>query len=180
MHENRKENIQILIKFLRRTEEILESIVKTPQDYILNEFAKDQEMMSSLSDAWKEVSPKISEVIEKLTLAKQNIFRKLSEVGLSGHQLRFKWESFLRHREQFAKKRTNRMLRRLLGCINTILRSLSNVFPSIDAVNEFKEIIEHMLKVDRRKPRGLGSKKENIQEKEGIYWEENGERDTVK
>jgi len=167
MRENRKEDIQILIKFLRYTQEILESIVKTPQDYILNEFAKDQ---SFISDVWKEVSPKIVEVIEKLNLAKQNIFRKLSEVGLSGHQLRFKWESFLRHREQFAKKRTNRILRRLLGCINAILRSLSNVFPSIDAVNEFKEIIEHMLKVDRRKPRDLGSKKENIQGTEGMYF----------
>ncbi len=168
MRENRKEDIQILIQFLSHTQEILESIVKTPQDYILNEFAKDQEMRSFLSDAWKEVSLKIGEVIEKLNLAKQNTFRKLSEVGLSGHQLRFKWESFLRHRERFAKGRTNRMLRRLLGCINAILRSLSNVFPSIDAVNEFKEIIEQMLKVDRRKPSGLGSKKENI--REGLYW----------
>jgi hypothetical protein len=111
MRENRKEDIQILIQFLSHTQEILGNIVKTPQDYILNEFA-NEEMRSFLSDAWKEVSPKISEVIEKLNLAKQNTFRKLSEVGLSGHQLRFKWESFLRLRELFAKKRTNKMLRR--------------------------------------------------------------------
>lgn len=180
MRENWKEDIQILIQFLSHTQEILESIVKTPQDYILNEFAKDQEMRSFLSDAWEEISPKIIEVIEKLNSAKQNTFRKLSEVGLSGYQLRFKWESFLRHQKKFAKGRTNRMLIRLLGCINTILRSLSNVFPPIDVVTEFKETIEHMLKVDRRKPRALGFKKENIQEKGGIYWEENRERDTVK
>jgi hypothetical protein len=152
MLNNQREDINILIKFLESTRDILERLTTIPNDYILKEFAKDQELRSLLLNAWKDVRQEIDKTIIELDSAKLKTWEKLSDVGLTGNQLHFKWKLFSRLEEKYRKSGTSRILRRLFGCINSFLGSLSSVFTRIDIVTEFKENIEQMLITYRRKP----------------------------
>lgn len=153
MNASQKEDIRALIYFLQSTEKIIKKLVYDSGDFVLIEYARDENFKEIMLLAWEDVQVKIKETIIEIQSINKNKrkYKKLEAVGLTGNQLSFKINLFKRFLENFFTIGTTRALKQLLGCINSIIKSLSNVFIPIDVVGEFKEMLEQILKVNRRK-----------------------------
>lgn len=108
--------------------------------------------------AWERASVTVIDVKEKLLSDSGNYDEGLRKVGLTGDDLRFKLNVFSSLRVRFddlEKSIVARIIprihvlrgvaRRLLDVIDTVLDSLTGVFPPLEAVTEVKDTIEAMV-----------------------------------
>ena len=69
----------------------------------------------------------------------------MDKYGLTGTQLELKLSYFIWLEGRLKSEKRPSWLIRLFGVMNAILGSLSKVFLPLEAVKEFKEIIEQMI-----------------------------------
>lgn len=156
--KNFTEDCKRLIVFLYDTETIISRLVQDEGQYLLVRFARDDlEFRELLKNAWNEAKQNLNEVREKLDFAASSensdadwLKNELSRRGLTGAQLSLKLYVFERLKSTFRKTKSAIALRRILRHINVLLKSLSGPFTGIDAVSEIKELIEGLLKKERR------------------------------
>ena len=72
--------------------------------------------------------------------------QRLVDVGLSGEQLEVKFFGLNKALKRFVTWGTVPALEYVLDWINGILGSLSQVLPGIEALKEFKETVEKLIK----------------------------------
>ncbi len=154
MDEKVIEDFKKLNYLLKECEIIIQSIIEDSQILILREFADDQRFMGLLKEAWGEVRTEIYIVIER-TIPKltqfsdehRGLWRDLKHYGLTGTQLDLKLVLFQKLRGNFKKTKAPRWTRRVLGVINSIFGSMSSIFPGMEAVCEFKDVLEQIVKL---------------------------------
>ena len=139
-----------LASFLKQTDSLINYLVKNPHDFVLKKFVMDEEFWALVLGAWEDVRTNLREVQEKLQALSSNVWHELELYGLTGIQLKLKLEMFDRLLNDFKNTRAQRYLWRLLGMINSLLDSLASVFPPIEAVSEFKETLEQIIKMRER------------------------------
>jgi hypothetical protein len=89
-------------------------------------------MKSLAINAWRELHPAFKILAREVMDSDDD---RLSLVGLSGNQLKFKMYVF----NFFLKKNA---IKKVLEAINSILGSLSLVFPLAESIKEFKDFLE--------------------------------------
>ncbi len=146
MNENIPES-KLLYKFLADCDEIITMLVHDQGRYIFIDFAqKDPTYRTLIIETWEEVRGGLQKTQQIIVYEHDRYKGLLSERGLTGKQLRFKLHLFERFKERFLKRPSSLALRRLLGPMDTLLKSLSSVFLPLDPVGEFKEMLEHITK----------------------------------
>jgi hypothetical protein len=148
------EDFRKLHHILKECEAIIQNIIENSQVLILKEFADDQRFMGLLKEAWGEVRTEIHMVIKKTTPKlpqfsdeHRGLWSDLKHCGLTGTQLDLKLVLFQKLQGNFKKTKAPRWTRRLLGVINSILGSLSSIFPGIEVVSELKDVLEQVIKI---------------------------------
>ncbi len=132
------EDKKTIVEILRFVAELLERLVKQPSKGMPDRERK------SFEDAWHEVEFGLRKAIDEIdSIDSENnaLWHTLRERGLTGAQLRLKQQRLDNARQQ--GKKTG-LWGRTLKLINSILGNLS-VIPGIDAVKEFKEMVEDTL-----------------------------------
>jgi hypothetical protein len=146
MDEKIPEN-KLLYKFLVDCDDIITMLVHDEGRYIFIDFAqRDPIYRTLIIETWEEVRGGLQKTQQIIVHEHDRYKDLLSERGLTGKQLRFKLHLFERFKERFVKRPSSLALRRLLGPMDTLLKSLSSVFLPLDPVGEFKEMLEHITK----------------------------------
>lgn len=153
INSNHQNDIDELINFLNLTESIINELVENKGNFVLAVFAKNKKFKNIMKSAWDDAQKNLIDVREKIKQSKAIQWEKLKKVGLTDNQLRFKMDLFKRLYKKFRGRESSTELRRLLGCINSVLGSLSNMFPKIETISEIKDMIEQIIRVNRPRPR---------------------------
>ncbi len=125
------EDIKMLDEILSNIGSILRIIVNKKDEFIR------PELTGSFPGPWTEVLSLLDEARKKLQ--SQDIdWEYVEGVGLTGVQLKFKHDLFMKDRLQ---RKVGRILRRA----NSILGSLAKVLPILEPVKEYKEQVEESL-----------------------------------
>ena len=150
--EKKKCDVKRLIDFLIDVETIIDDLVKKPKGYVLKKIIDNKKLTADMRKAWDEARERLKSTRRKIRriLINQDFkdyYARLEDVGLTGSQLKFKLALFNYFKKAFYSQKTLNFLSRLLGLINSILGSLTAVFPPIEVVKEFKESIEQIVKM---------------------------------
>jgi len=146
MDNNQREDLSSLIFFLNESEGFICYILENRCEFILKYFTIDQRFWSALESAWQKVRKNFEQVRQTLETSPLEFTDKLREHGLTDDPLKFKMELFNRLTEQFDTTKALIWLRRLLNLVNSMLGSLTAIFPSLGSVKEFKEALEQIIK----------------------------------
>ena len=139
---------KLLYGFLVDCDEIITMLVHDEGAYILNAFSRrDRTYRHLVTEAWDEARKGLIHTKEIIIHEHDRYSERLSERGLSGKQLRFKMYLLERFKKRFRTTASSTALRRLLGHMDTLLKSMSGVFLPLDPVSEFKESLERITKV---------------------------------
>ena len=136
------QDIQDLIRFVQRTEDVFNLIV------VSRHILFREQTRQLIESAWPDVDAEIKDVLKELDSASPQLQDNLGKVGLSGSQLELKIAGFDRVLERFTKRGTLKLLNKLLTWINNILGTLLSAVPSAEAIKEFKDVIEAELNDD--------------------------------
>jgi len=105
-----------------------------------------QELRELISIAWIEtVSTRLGYYTAEVDKVERKDPKSLSEHGLTGPELTAKLTGFDLAFEAFKQWGTVRLLKKLLGWINSILDSVIDSIPGGGAIKEFKELIENAI-----------------------------------
>jgi hypothetical protein len=160
LDNNQREDLSSLIFFLDESEGFICYILENRDEFILKYFIIDQRFWSTLESAWQEVRKNFEQVRQALKTSPLEFTDKLREHGLTDDQLKFKMELFKRLIEQFYTTKAPIWLRRLLNLVNSMLGSLTAIFPPLGSVKEFKEALEQIIKTKKNEvyKKATGSK----------------------
>lgn len=141
----------LITKFLDEAQTELAFIVGN----IYSLLPEQKEFAFSLKNAWDEILPSFGKIKEQLNVIDADT---LLVVGLSSHQLMLKYDLFIVARNTFREKsQDNDMLNRkqrkvananiisVLKAMHTILFSLANVIPNINAIISFNGVLKNVL-----------------------------------
>lgn len=135
-----------LEEFVMQLERLLKSLVF--HEKYSNLFYPD--MLPQMRDAWLEVEPRFLEYTVMVSKVKPEV---LKLHGLTGHQLRFKFDAINFIASRFFKhffngnniSITRKWLKKLLEIIDKLFRSLLTAVPGGGAIEEFKDITESLI-----------------------------------
>jgi hypothetical protein len=122
-------------------EQILRSIVITAVRFlrtVVFEQAGDmllESSIQSLQSGWDAFHYAAENVLGRLRNIRDSMWSKLERAGLTGGQLRMKWEVLL---EDLTTNAVGRIVKR----IDSLLGSLSTVIPGAELMKEYKEHVE--------------------------------------
>ena len=133
--------IQNLEEFVDETEKLFRNIVEHWSPLLFSESVRED-----IHQAWLEIAEKIG--LLKVMLKEEGIYTRLVEVGLTGKQLRLKFNGLNAAWRKFKSRGTVKLLRELLGWIDLILGSLAEAIPLFEVIKEFKEALEKLLESD--------------------------------
>ena len=155
---------RLLLELLDLVRKTLALLVNDTGDFVLLEFATDQERRADLKSAWRRVSERLDAARAEIDSPlegdetrlsgrgpEDELVDSLEEAGLTGAELRVKHSTITRCFQRFRAKGTSLWLRRLLGGLNSFLGSLAEVIPGVGTAKELKDTMETTLKVERRK-----------------------------
>lgn len=142
---------QLITKFLDETQTELEFIVGN----IYSLLPEEAQLASSLKNAWHEIIPAFEIIKDQLNVIDADT---LFVVGLSSYQLMLKYDLFTAARSTFREKSQdidmlNRKQKKLakdniisaLEAMHTILLSLKNVIPNVNAIISFSSVLKIVL-----------------------------------
>ena len=142
--------------FLVQSEEIINYIMERRHILILKEFSEDGDFMEMMERAWTEIRPHFHEVRMKLTPETdaisdefRDLWKRLRRYGLTGTHLKLKITLFDKLWKNFKETKEYRWTKRLLATMNSLFGSLSSIFPGMEAVREFKDVLEQIVKMRR-------------------------------
>ncbi len=86
----------------------------------------------------------------------KDLHSRLKKIGMTGHSLRLKWKNFKGWWNKlsdivkdlpskivdFGNKKIRPIFKGLMGCLNAILGSMKEIFPLLEAIKEWKEMLE--------------------------------------
>jgi len=160
-------DVEELIKFLQQLEERLRIFIEEDSEYFIKRYPKKifGKSINQWKQAWENTQLHFKSARDYLVIIKST--ESLENVGLTGSELQIKLmvleeaydelmelESRFFKKSKSEKKSTGQRFRRLkdhrekyFDHADTILSSLGNVgIPGIDAISEFKTVIEKVLK----------------------------------
>lgn len=162
LSDSQAEDLNGLRFFIKKSHEIISYLVENSHVYVLKEFQEDRSFMEAVKDTWMEVAKSLNEIAERighelspLHKGSSDLWNELQRCGLTGAQLKFKILLFNKLWLNFERTQEPRWLRRLLGHMNSVFGSLSLVFPGVEAISEFKDALEKIIKL-RRWSRKMG------------------------
>jgi hypothetical protein len=131
---------ELLAQFLSEVEDVF-MLVFEGRGRFLPEY-----LIGDLQEAWEPILSNFRTAQNALESSGESLDRLLDERGLTGPQLRLKYNPFQRalrtfRTRAFGPRVPRRLLGRLLGWADIILDSLG-VVPGVDAIKEAKEVIE--------------------------------------
>lgn len=129
-----------LIAFVRGVQNFLDELVRNntdPQERPL--FIRV--LLPLMRAAWEEGQPVFGRIVEAIATTDSE---RLVEHGLSGQQLRYKLET-IRYFDSRYRAVGKSVLRRLLGPIDTLLKSIIKAIGLGDAAEELKDYIEKSI-----------------------------------
>ena len=142
-----RKDCEDLLEFLRDAEDLIGELVEDRGEFILVRFARDDpEYRVHLRHAWTDARDHLQMPRSQLRDHPEAIRSHLKERGLTGAQLAFKLYVFRRLRATYKRTKSGVSLRRVLGQIDVLLKSLGGVLTQIDALGEIKETLERLLK----------------------------------
>jgi hypothetical protein len=132
--------IQDIDGFLRATEYLAESIAGPWAPIIV-----PREYRYEVDLAWRELKPSLQEIRSQAANPPPGP-RSLKTAGLFGSQLRLKLHAVSDAWRRFREKGTTKLLASLVGVTKTVVESLADLIPGAEALKEFLEFLEKLLK----------------------------------
>ncbi|MGB3478780.1 MAG: hypothetical protein WBB67_06440 [bacterium] len=142
---------QLITKFLDETQTELAFIVGN----VYSLLPEEEQLVSSLKNAWHEIIPAFEIIKDQLNIIDADT---LLVVGLSNYQLILKYDLFTSARSAFReksqdidmlngkqKKVAKDNIISALEAMHTILFSLKNVIPNVDAIISFNSVLKIVL-----------------------------------
>jgi hypothetical protein len=142
---------QLITKFLDETQTELAFIVGN----VYSLLPEQTQLASSLKNAWHEIIPSFEIIKDQLNIIDGDT---LFVVGLSSYQLMLKYDLFTAARSAFREKSQdidmlNRKQKKVakdniigaLEAMHTILLSLKNVTPNVNAIMSFNSVLKIVL-----------------------------------
>lgn len=129
----------VLVDFVATTRNFLDEIVRTGTDYEGRPLFDDllRELMRA---AWAEARSQFEVVMPRILQISSPL---IEQHGLSGQQLKFKLATIERRNTIFTQRGGGFLFHRVLGAIDTLLKSILDAAGAGGAIEEIKEYIGH-------------------------------------
>jgi hypothetical protein len=131
---------ELLARFLGELEDVFMMVFEARSRFL------PEYLIGDFEEAWEPILSNYRTAQDALESSGESLDSLLDERGLTGAQLRLKYNPFQRalrafRARAFLGRPPRRLLGRLLGWADIILDSLG-VLPGVDAIKEAKEVIE--------------------------------------